>query len=895
LDSHKWRGELDKLAEMKGMLISLNASLEEQVDRQVRHLYDVFASLSKLENELGTAGMLKKRKIQTQAEKTANDLKDDFMRTVRDFADMLRKEHQKVMAVLPRLQSVRPEEAKAIASLSFPSVATGDLEDFQKLRGFADAFSKRFVGLRQELLRDTKNLLDVNKRTVETYERHVTIDRGEVATTVSTEDISRLSISELMLLTDKLKAEQTYLDGRKDEVSRMLSVSLISDIESVLASVETASHLGLELPMDFTQKLRVLARDASKASNLTSLMSLDGQLQTAKLQMANMLRDRIVNMKHEVTTKIVEGGIPTTADVIPQAPIASVEKEDIPSLLSSYQKMVEWSGQVRVALKDRIEDILEEIEKGLEAPQDTGVKDVVAVREFMTESRAELKKAEIDAMIRVYLKARTMQDEQRKQVIEKIRAYLARFNELATSADRVLDYAQLSKKAPKVEELEGGIVYLLQSLASLKQAVDSGVATFRDACKQEIEAIVEDLETIKPIYAEIFMPINSALEDGSRRIEKLDDFSAIRSEMRTIKDTILVMAKEALENLRYRLGVKIRLAAAKLIGAGVEIPKEVQDAISDLNNTGVAAESVFSLPQIARKMIELYEQRITGKIIESLITEVGKLESSFLKAKSIGVDLDRELGILSAVKSRPPDELEAAAESFDKMMGLTTSPLVRQKIKTRAEQAYVQIKNAISIFEAQGMAEFVARLKALIEKVPSQLEGESKHVFEVLDVCLTLANVQDEMLNVIKAMANKDKVEYEKTLREKSPYYSTIERVYEKHPKDFSVLIYPLDKLKTLESQLAGAKLLDEAMACFNQIKEMRKDWTDKAERMTEWHKSLKMFMTGFSPTASNDQREKFIEDAIKKIKDTYSREDISSYLSWAVRETAQAMTKTRG
>ena len=235
--------------------------------------------------------------------------------------------------------------------------------------------------------------------------------------------------------------------------------------------------------MDFTKQLRALARDATNATDLTTLVSLENQLQTARFKLANMLRDKIINIKHEVTTKIVEGGIPTTSDVIPEAPTLASDEEDVTDLLVEYQRMVEWSGQVKVALNDTIEEVLEDIERATEHPEETGIKDIVTVRQFLADARKELKKSEVDAMIRVYLQAKKMQEEHKKFITDQIRSYLARFNELATSADRVLDYAQLSKKAPKIDDLEGGIVYLLQSLSSLKQAVESGVATFREACE----------------------------------------------------------------------------------------------------------------------------------------------------------------------------------------------------------------------------------------------------------------------------------------------------------------------------------------------------------------------------------------------------------------------------
>jgi len=877
-------------------LVSLNPGLEEQTSHQVRQLYEVFANFTKAENELGTSGMLKKRKIQSQLEKIDNDLVDMFMRIVRDFSELFRKEHRDIMATLPKLQEMKPAEAKALASISFPSIGAGDMEDFERLHQFGEVFSTKSSGLLTELGRSVKDVLDENKRTVETFERHITIDRGEVSTSVSNDDVSGLSAADLIIMNDKLQAEKVYLDGRRGEVGRMLGVSLMSDIESLQAWVETAVRLGLELPMDFTQKLRVLAKESSSAENLTSLISLETQQQASKLQVANMLMDRIIDMKHETTTKFVEVGIPTTSDIIPQAPSLVVDNQEVPGLLSAYQKMVEWEGQVKIALKGKVEELIDDVEKAAEAPSDTGITDVKAVKDFVKTSKKELKKNELDAMVAIYVKANTMDIAQKTAVKIIIKDFLARFNELATSADRVLDYAQLSKKAPKVDELEGGgIVYLLQSLQNLRTAVESGVSTFRDACEQEIEAIIEDLQTIKPAYAEIFLPIIVDLDEGSEKIKKLNEFAEIRSEMRTIKETILAKADEALENLRYRLGVKIRLAAAKLMGAGAEIPTEVQDAISELNSVGVAAETVFSLPAIARKMIELYERKITGKVIESLQAQAKGLHDSFEKAASIGVPLDKELKLLKRLIDKPPSELEDAADAFDKLAGLTTSKDIQDRVRTRGNDAYRQINGAITVFEDKEMPEFVERLKALLEQVPASLQEESKYITEPLDVCLTLANVQGEMLGVIKNIASKEAEQHEKEIRERSNYYSTIERVFESHPKDFSKIIYDLSKMGKLTKDLEEAEQLDAALEYFNELSSMRTEWIHKADKMDDWHKSMKMFMAGFSPTASIDEREKFLDDAVRKIRETYSREDISSYLTWAIKLSAQALVDKRG
>ncbi len=898
MDSHVWRRELDRLSEMKGMLATINPSTEQQTNRQVSQLYDVYAKLTGLDKDLNdTSGLsvLKKRKIAGQIEKVSKNIKEDFMRVVRDFAETFRKEQRDFAAMLPRIQYFKPAKTKTLSSLSFPSIGAGDIDDFETLYKYGKMFSQHYSALHQDFVREVKGKLDENKRTLETYERHISIDRGEVPTTASIDEVANLPMTDLIPIMEKLKSDETYLDGRKDEVSKMLSVSLITEVESLQTSVETSSRLGLDLPMDFTKQLRVIARDSSKANNLTALISLENQLDAARLKMSNMLRDRIINMKHEVTAKIVEGGIPTTSDVIPLPPDIVPEADNIASLLSAYQKMVEWTGQVKLSLKDRVVDALNDVEKATDFPDDAGIKDIISVRKFVADSKKELKHAKIDGMIKIHLKTKLMVDEYNKNITEQIRSYITRFNELATSADKVLDYAQLSKKAPKVEELEGGTVFLLESLANLRKAVESGVGTFREAAGQEIDAIISDLQTIKPAYAEIFMPIISELDEAKNRMAVMEEFGEIRSEMRSTKEAILAKAKDALENLRYRLGVKIRLAAAKLMGAGVEIPKEAQEAIGELNSVSIAADTVFSLPAIARKMVELYEHKITAKVIEALNTETVELKTSFGRAEVIGVDLKKELKVLDKIISQPPKELEDAAEYFDRIRGLTTSTKVQDKIRDRANESYEQLKRAITLFENQGMPETVERLKTLLEKVPERLSAESQHVNEALDVCLTLATIQDEMLSIVKGISQKDRENHMENLKKRSKYYSTITRVYESHPDDFSKAIYPLKELQEAEENLEKSETLDDAIKHFNKIAELREGWVEKASKMNEWHKSMKMFMVGFSPAASPDDRNKFIDDATRKIRETYSREDISSYLGWALKEIAETMVEKRG
>ncbi|MHA1638420.1 MAG: hypothetical protein ACTSUB_10450, partial [Candidatus Thorarchaeota archaeon] len=132
MDSNKWRRELDRFSEIKAMLTSIAPALEEQTSRQLRSLYDIFAKYSKLESDVSSAGMMKKRKLVSQMEKTEGDLNDNFMNLVRDFSDLFRKEQRDITILIPKLQAVKPVETKSVASVSFPSIGAGDMEDFER-------------------------------------------------------------------------------------------------------------------------------------------------------------------------------------------------------------------------------------------------------------------------------------------------------------------------------------------------------------------------------------------------------------------------------------------------------------------------------------------------------------------------------------------------------------------------------------------------------------------------------------------------------------------------------------------------------------------------------------------------------------------------------------------
>ncbi len=893
MELRTYRKNIDSLSEIRSALNTVNPDGNEAVETAMRNLYTLYSKMDKLEREVkSTSGLnfLKKKKLEENLNKMASDFETDFYETLRLAHDRLKRRYREVRDLLPRIREFNAQYARQLESLAFPDVACIDESDLKLVHEFAFTFEKIYTQLISSLTKELKVLLDENKRTLDTYDRHIKIDRGEVPVTSSRETISETRLEDLLDMRETLLVEQKYLDGRKGEVGKALSGNIIINVESLQASAETASRLGIELPIDFIQSLRLIARDASKTSNLTTLLSLEQQYESAKSKLIRLIQDRIINIKHETTSLIAEGGIPTTSEVIPPPPQENLQTDDPNVVLMGYQKMLEWQSSVRIALKEKVSTIISELNAAIKNQDLIKYPNINEVKDFVSTVEDKIEKANISELVKFYLRGSDFLENIRKIVMNEIKNYTEKLNELLASVQGVLDSSTLMKKIPKIDKQDVSLVYLIASLKNLIAAVNSGLDNFKDASRQELMSLIEGFQTIKPAYADIFMPVISHLDTGLHVLDTLNNFQSIRNHIKTVKEAGIVKAQDALENLRYRLTVKVRLANTRLLNAGLEIPEKMLEAVNELSNLGITINSLSEAPKIARKMIELYEKNIAGEVITILDNEMGNIINLLQKAELIGVDVKEELRKIEEIRSKSYSDVEAAASAFDELSNITSAPELRQKIVNKARDSWSQLTKAVNLMGNKVDPDILAKLKGLLDQVPAQLEMKSHSIKPLLDTCLTLANIQDEMLKILKDIHQKEKEDYENQLRAVTTYYSTVQRVYSRHKNEFSELIFPLNQLEQAEENLLKARMLSELLSTYEEIQSLREQWRRKLDEIDDWHKTLRMYLSGFNPKAPPAERDKYIEESKKRIKDTFSRNDISTYLCWALQEIALAM-----
>ncbi len=379
------------------------------------------------------------------------------------------------------------------------------------------------------------------------------------------------------------------------------------------------------------------------------------------------------------------------------------------------------------------------------------------------------------------------------------------------------------------------------------------------------------------------------LESAIAQIRASTSFEEIEEVAREAQGDALYKAQDAIENLKYRLDLKLRLAVSKLLGMNLTIPSEVQTAIQELTTIVPASETYEEAIRKAHHIVELFEKRIVGYFNQTLNEQIKAFSELTSISTTLGIKTDTYVKKSMKLQDKLPANIEDLPDRFDELRELLTDPKLLKNIRSKANEVWSNLNSVTDLLERHGQAEIVAKLKNLLARVPDALEAEQ--VTTVLEICMALIEAQNSVLDILRNMEQKTKEAFEQLLENTTEYYSTIKRVYAARPLEFSKIIFPLDTLQNLRDKLENVISLPEAIDIFTTIRNLEQQWLEKIKQLDEWHKALRVFLADYNPTAPKAERTRQLNEIEKRIRETYTSEDTANYLTWAARELAAVMS----
>ncbi|MFX1520250.1 MAG: hypothetical protein ACFFCD_10060 [Promethearchaeota archaeon] len=885
--------------------LSLLNTLREQfqaIDAQgedaftcITEVTTLYQSLEKIDKELAdTKGIFargRRKQLEEELEEKNNLLKDNFSDCALVFYNMFVKVFNKLKPLSSDLSIIDSKSVQSLQTLKTPPRMDNTFAFFDNLANATNRLLNITTSFRNKLVKEDSSVLDENRLTLQTYDKYLSIDQAKTPLSASKQRITETAIDELLTLRSRLLEEKQYLESRRDEVISLLQSKLLNELSSLETYVKTAEKIGVQIPPTISQNIETIRKNAS-TDNLTSLLSLDNQFESIQDKFGNLIKDAAVNVEHETLNLLLNAGITKKSEVIPNTPPLSEDVSDIATLLSDYQSMLDWRKQVENNVAELCNSFLDKLKPVLAKAGENEE----YLRDFVEKMRTKIHETSLEDLPTVYLEITDRFQKEKERIIDHIKLLEGELEDLSSTAGESLDQteiAQISMMGTLRYSTDREINELLSVEKQLETQVAKYSESYQSAAQEELTNLLEDLETIKPPYNAYFEPVIELTKKNIHLIGDTVSTFDIKSLLQNTKKEIVVKGGDAIENIKYKLTLKVRLAVVKILEGQYHIPKEIQEAVSELNEMKTSVLDPYGVATHTRRMIEIYDHKIEGEINNYLIEEVKKLNEQLSALLEVGIEGVRpHLETLQKLKTLLPAELSEITDHFDSLESIKTDQTLLKEAREQVNLKISELDRSNFLLRKYGQGDLIQRFETLIIGVRSKLDKEPLE--SLIGLSLDLDAIMQEIKTIIVELDNGESEKSEASLQEKSKYYPTIKSIQKERALNFDNVIYPVSKISGLKEKLQRTSSLKEAVDNFEEIRSLEEGWGRKVAEIHEWHKTLRVFLASFDPKASEGEVYRQVEDIKRAIKETYPKEDISSYLSWAAEELVETMLKKK-
>lgn len=868
-----------------GVLPSEAETAMEDVGRELLAL-EGFDRDAKTSFSLG----LKKRRLAKQIEVGIPKIQDNLQRALRLHIELLRTYMTELEDLKGTIMTFDLKLGRDLNRLSFPSTQGGFTVVLPVISRFVSNLEGISKQLREALLKQANDMLERNKALIKTYDRFVGIDTSDVSISAERDVVDFNTIPDLFEIRKTLRKEHEYLTSRRGEVVDTLRAKLQSSIESSLALLETARGLNLNVPMAISTSLDAIFKQLEDEANLTTLLGLVQQYDGQILKASSEVRRQLLEFAHTLNRTLATANISKEASFLPPPPPEVPKDADLATLIASYERLQAYNTNVETAIRSETMRIIDELTRAVKRKVLPNTDELDG---FVARSSKKLQKADLNSLVKIYSEVAAQIIDEHGKLLAEIREQEALLTRISETATTILDKTTMGAAPAPVRSTDIAFPELVEAYARLQKHAENRIDLFRKAWERELNALLAEIQVIKPTYRESFKTMEEFLESAIGQIRNSTSFEEIEAVAREAQGDALYKAQDAIENLKYRLDLKLRLAVSKLLGMNLTIPSEVQAAIQELTGVVPASETYEEAIRKAHHIVELFEKRIVGYFNQTLNEQIKAYSELTNVSTTLGIKTDSYVKKSVKLQEKLPANIEELPDRFDELRELLTEPKLLKDIRMKANEVWGNLNSVTDLLERHGQAEIVVKLKTLLARVQDALAAEQ--VTEVLEISMALIEAQNSVLDILRNMEAKTASAFEQLLENTTEYYSTIKRVYDARPREFSQMIFPLETLQNMREKLESIDSLPEAIDIFTTIRSLEDQWLDRIKQLDEWHKALRIFLADYNPAAPKAERNRQLNEIEKRIRETYTSEDTASYLSWAARELAAVMADKKG
>ncbi|MFX0172750.1 MAG: hypothetical protein ACFE9L_12605 [Candidatus Hodarchaeota archaeon] len=346
------KGVLHEIGELATELRSLDPMV--QVISPLNEAQRLVTEIERLENDLSSAGFLKKRGIRknlAQNRERYRELTEDLLNTL---LIGYRKIYFDLANNIKEIAKFIPQETETIRSLQIPSFDPTQIVDFS-----SNVF-KAYSQISEVLRGKNLSLLISNREIIDSYSKFVDFDEEKIRISSQTTktSIHVMMISDLLELFNQLETENAYLKQRRKGTEGKIQIAIIQMASEVQQHLDTVTSIGLDLgeKIDVLKnQVQEVKANAEGTTSVESLIDWEKNLDALRTDFINILRTYEISLKTETEEQIGRilqiSSSQGSESSLTSAPEIDVSSTNLSEIIRDIEKLRSWHQKQILAAK----------------------------------------------------------------------------------------------------------------------------------------------------------------------------------------------------------------------------------------------------------------------------------------------------------------------------------------------------------------------------------------------------------------------------------------------------------------------------------------------------------------------------------------------------------------
>jgi len=731
-------------------------------------------------------------------------------------------------------------------------------KDVEAVKLFEDDVKRR-------LLNKIIVLMRRNKSKMEVFQKYIEIDSSKLSLTLKEIPTIDEPLNSLLIFLKDLKEEEEYLNKKEKAAINGLKSELRSKLIELSSKTEIIIEEGVKLSPETTRKINFLSSQIENIKDVDTALSLEMEYTRLLEEIKDAIKREFLSERGRV--------IEAVGEFLGEIEAPSLRGQTIEELLQNLQELKRWKTKIRNLLKEKATKIIDELERGntlLKGTSWVNSQLPKTLTQMRKEIRATNKIEEIIEILNKIINLKSDEEQRLKAALETVKKEYV--DVIKTIEDLVVDIPTSIRAPIHVDVENKTYIELTEILPELEEKIKQRDKLVKETLESFLLKIKNEIERIPPAYRESFNQVIQEIDNSIINLRKVGSIYEVKEAFNLAIKEINNLLKEKFSALKSSLILKTRMAFIK-----TRNPPDVSDAVEKLN--GVIIEQ-WEVSRAIYEVDKIFQEEILGKLREFIENEAKYYIDLLNKLKMYNIEVEEFIiklkEVLARLSSKKEFDIQEIGDLGKIVNDVITSSTLRQtfaKWLSLTVDALEKTLNYVSkwVQVEEDFYEVIPTLKKQSELLDT-LEIET--ITKMIEHTHKLWEIARSYLEEIEKQ--RDMI-FEEELK-KIPYHDSIMKIWDKNRKKFDKMIFPLSKLFELKEEISNEQT-PKVLKLIEEKEKLEREWLEKEQQISIWHKSVKVFLTGISPMDSEEVKERKLREIKEKIKRIYKRKDVQTYL----------------